>query len=130
MGTETKRRRGRPSLYTPELAALICERIAGGESLALITREDAFPSYPTVMDWLKINADFAFMYHQARQDQADTLADEIISIADSVWDCTDNARVNAARLAVDARKWVASKLKPKVYGDRVEAALSGTAVVQ
>jgi Bacteriophage Sf6, terminase small subunit-like/Arm DNA-binding domain len=67
---------------------------------------------------------------QAREDQADTLADEIITIADSVRECADSAKVNAARLAVDARKWVAAKLKPKVYGERVEAALSGTATVQ
>ena len=38
--------------------------------------------------------------------------------------------MNAARLRVDARKWVAAKLKPKVYGDRVEAALSGIVKVQ
>ena len=38
--------------------------------------------------------------------------------------------MNAARLRVDARKWVAAKLKPKVYGDRVEAAISGAVTVQ
>ena len=60
------------------------------------------------------------------------MADEIISIADSVKDAgpADSAKVNAARLRVDARKWVASKLKPKVYGDRVEAALTGAVTVE
>ena len=124
--------RGRQSLYTPELAAIICQRVAEGESLANIAREPAMPSYPTVMEWLKSNNDFAGMYRQARQDQADTLADEIIAIADSVMDAgpTDSAKVNAARLRVDARKWVAAKLKPKVYGDRVEAALTGAVTVE
>jgi hypothetical protein len=79
---------------------------------------------------LKANNDFEAMYRQAKEDQADWLSDEIIAIADSVRDCTDSAKVNAARLAVDTRKWVAAKLKPKVYGDRVEAALSGTATVK
>lgn len=123
-------RRGRPSIYTQGLAVAICERVASGEALAVIAREADMPSYPTIMDWLKTNTDFAFMYRQAREDQADTLADQIISIADSVRDCTDSAKVNAARLACDARKWVAAKLKPKVYGERVEAALSGTAIIE
>ena len=90
------------------------------------------PSYPAIMEWLKVHSDFAAMYIKAREDQADALADEILDIADSVKDAgpTDSAKVNAARLRVDARKWVAAKLKPKVYGDRVEAALSGAVTVQ
>ena len=77
-------------------------------------------------------SDFETMYRQANEDQADTLADEIIAIADSVKDAgpADSAKVNAARLRVDARKWVAAKLKPKVYGDRVEAALTGAVTVE
>ena len=84
------------------------------------------------MEWLKAHDEFASMYRQAKEDQADTLADEIIAIADSVKDAgpADSAKVNAARLRVDARKWVAAKLKPKVYGDRVEAALTGAVTVE
>ena len=127
-----ERRRGRQSLYTPELAAYICEQVAAGRSLVSITREPGVPSYQTIMEWLKAHSDFEAMYRQAREDQADTLADEILSIADSVKDAgpTDSAKVNAARLRVDARKWVAAKLKPKVYGDRVEAALTGAVTVE
>jgi hypothetical protein len=40
---------------------------------------------------------------------------EIISIAD---DPTDD--YNSRRVRVDARKWSASKLMPKKYGDRIE----------
>ena len=132
MPKSPKRRRGRQSLYTLELAAYICEQVAAGRSLVSITREPSVPSYPTIMEWLKVNCDFEAMYRQAKEDQADTLADEIITIADSVKDAgpADSAKVNAARLRVDARKWVAAKLKPKVYGDRVEAALTGTVTVE
>ena len=84
------------------------------------------PRYPTLMQWLRKNGDFAAMYRQAKEDQADTLADQIIAIADEVAGETDNAKVQAARLRVDARKWTASKLKPKAYGERVEAAISGS----
>lgn len=128
----SKRHRGWQSLYTPELAAHICEQIATGRSLVSITRDPGVPTYPTIMEWLKAHDVFASMYRQAKEDQADTLADEIIAIADSVKDAgpADSAKVNAARLRVDARKWVAAKLKPKVYGDRIEAALSGAVTVQ
>ena len=127
-----KRRGGRQSLYTPQLAALICERIAHGESLVAISGKQGLPTRQTILEWLKLHSDFEAMYRQAREDQADTLADEIIAIADSVKDAgpADSARVNAARLRVDARKWTAAKLKPKVYGDRVEAALTGAVTVE
>jgi hypothetical protein len=34
----------------------------------------------------------------------------------------DSAGINRNRLRVDARKWVASKLKPRKYGDRTTLA--------
>jgi len=80
----SKRERGRQSLYTPELAAYICEQVAVGRSLVSITREPGVPSYQTIMEWLKAHPDFEVTYRQARQDQADTLAEEIIAIADGV----------------------------------------------
>ena len=71
------------------------------------------------------------MYARAREDQADTLADEIQAIADEMpMEITDekgvsrfdSAYINWMRLRVDSRKWVAAKLKPRKYGDRVELA--------
>jgi len=69
------------------------------------------------------------MYDRAREEQAETLADEIIAIADEthqdyIEDKDGNERVNGeaiqrSRLKVDARKWVASKLKPRKYGERI-----------
>jgi hypothetical protein len=116
--------RGRPTLYSLDSATRICERIAHGESLIQISKGLGMPRYSTIMQWLRMNSDFADMYRQAREDQADALADEIIKISDDVEGETDSAKVQAARLRVDARKWVASKLKPKAYGERVEAAIS------
>jgi hypothetical protein len=104
---------------TEDLVCRICERIAAGESLVRICKSEAMPSYSTVMKWLTLHADFAERYARAREDQADTLADEIIDIADSDPD------PQRARVRVDARKWVASKLKPKKYGDKTETTLQG-----
>lgn len=114
MATEkSKKRIGRPSTYTPEIADEICEQIVLGKSLVAITRENIeMPNVATVYRWMREHADFCNRYARARQDQADTLADEITDIADNEPD------PNKARVRVDARKWVAAKLKPKKYGDR------------
>lgn len=119
---------GRPSTYSDEVGAAICERIALGESLRSICRDDAMPSLASVFLWLKNKPGFSEQYVRAREVQADTLADEIIEIADesandTYVDDDGNVKTNTevvarSKLRVDARKWIASKLKPKVYGDR------------
>ena len=85
------------------------------------------PGHTTVYEWLLARPDFADRYARARDEQADTLADEIIAIADEppaeVVDDkgisrTDSGWVTWQKNRVDARKWVAAKLKPKKYGDR------------
>jgi hypothetical protein len=88
----------------------------------------------TVWKWILRHPDFAEQYAKAREEQAETYADEIIAIIDEqpqqVVDDKGVARTDSGWVAwqrnrVDARKWVASKLKPKKYGDRV--ALAGDA---
>lgn len=121
---------GRPSDYTPELAAKICERIADGESLKAICSGDDMPSKASVYLWLTKHPEFSDMYVRAREDQADTLADEIIEIADDATRDTivdddgnetcNSEWINRSRLRVDARKWIAAKLKPKKYGERID----------
>lgn len=105
---------GRPSGYTQKTAITICTRLVEGESLRSICRDKEMPGISTVFQWLGEHTGFAEQYAHARDSQADTLADEIIDIADN---CED---VNKARLMVDSRKWIASKLKSKRYGDKVE----------
>ena len=118
---------GRPSSYKKDTAAEICARLADGESLRSICRDPLMPDVKTVYLWMGQNAEFLQQYAQAREDQADTLADEIQDIADTepaqVVDDkgiarVDSGHVNWMRLRIDSRKWVASKLKPKKYGER------------
>lgn len=132
---------GRPSDYTLDLAAIICSRLAAGEPLVKICRDEDMPSTTTVYRWLAADEAFRDMYARAREDQADTLADQIVDIADeypqSVFTTEgrgdmqvdvqriDSAAVNHQRLRVEARKWVAAKLKPKKYGDLVRNEHSG-----
>jgi len=86
------------------------------------------------MRWLDAHQDFRDKYARARADQADFLAEEIIQIADdglndTYTDEDGNEKTNVdviarSRLRVDSRKWYASKLLPKKYGDRTQ--LEGT----
>lgn len=117
---------GRPTDYSVELAATICARLVEGESLRSICRDDAMPSLTAVFTWLAKHSEFADQYARAREEQAETLASEIIDIADGDLSVEDTAVVTARdRLRVDARKWVAAKLKPKVYGEKIQQEHTG-----
>lgn len=111
---------GRPTTYTPETADRICEQLALGRSLLQICKADDMPCMVTVYKWLRQNEEFANNYTRAREDQADTHADELLGIADD-----PSLDPNDKRVRVDARKWVASKLKPKKYGDRMDLKHAG-----
>lgn len=120
---------GRPSTYTETITDLICERLANGESLNMICKGDDMPAQSTVFKWLSEKKEFSEKYARARESQADVLFDEILAIADSqegdVYikdgvEFTNHDVINRARLRVDARKWMAGKLRPKVYGDKLQ----------
>lgn len=123
-------------MFTPEQQAewqnALIVHLQQGNSLSAFVREH--PQGPSLHQWFawrRASDDFASSYMLAREDGADMLADELCAIADSVKDATrdDNAKVQAARLMVDARKWAASKLKPKSYADRVDQGLHITGTI-
>lgn len=116
--SDTKRKIGRPSKYSDEMAEKICEKIANGRSLRSICAEDGMPTTSTVCKWLIENKEFSEQYTRARDKQADYFAEEIIEIADSAE--AESAAVAKAKLQIDARKWAASKIAPKKYGDKQE----------
>jgi len=112
---------GRPSAYTPQIVELICEELAKGNPLYRLCEErDDFPAESTVYKWLDEHREFSEKYARARERQADRRADEIIEIADTVQDAS------IARNRMDARKWAASKLAPKKYGEKISQEISGS----
>jgi hypothetical protein len=128
---------GRPTIFTKQMALYICTRIAEGESLREIVKTEGVPDRTTVYDWLLRNEEFAHQYTRAREEQADTLADEIIAIADEqpeiiavvdkktgalIEHKLDGAFLQWQKNRIDARKWTAMKLKPKKYGDKLQVA--------
>ncbi len=126
------KRMGRPPIYSDEIAEKICSRLANGESLRSICRDKDMPDAATVYRWILNDDAFCKQYERARELQADTLADETLEIADdgrndwmerqgdgnAGWQL-NGEHVQRSRLRIDQRKWMAGKLKPKKYGDKV-----------
>ena len=112
------KKKGRPSVFTQDTADVICERIAAGESVRQISKSPDMPAQSTIYKWLNENDVFSEQYARARETQAEIYAEEIISIADC--SSEEAGAVAKARLQVDARKWYASKVAPKKYGDRIQ----------
>jgi hypothetical protein len=132
---------GRPSTYAQDMADTICERIANGESLRSICDDDGFPDKATVFRWLSFNDDFRDQYARAREAQADAIFDDILTIADdgqNDWMEKKDAEgenigwrengeaIRRSQLRIDARKWMAGKLKPKKYGEKLDLNVSGS----
>tara|TARA_R110000868_G_scaffold391047_1_gene660941 strand:- start:368 stop:778 length:411 start_codon:yes stop_codon:yes gene_type:complete len=106
-----------PEGYGQETADAICELLADGKSLRAICTAPEMPSTSTVCKWLARNTEFAEQYARARELQADALFDEILDIADKGLTALDAAEDR--RIQIDARKWMAGKLKGK-YSDKVK----------
>jgi len=123
--------RRRYLLYSPELADRVCELMIEDVSLRKICKMSGMPSRRVIFNWLKENEEFRGKYEIARLMQVEYWAHEIIEIADDTSGdfiinehgerVVDHENINRARLKVDARKWLMSKLHPHRYGDRVTA---------
>jgi hypothetical protein len=136
---------GRPTKYTKELADKICELISTSNKGLRSVCKEVGVSTITVLSWLndENKKDFLIQYARAKEEQADFLAEEILEIADDakrdtitvekggkLVEVENTEWVNRSKLRVDARKWIAAKLKPKKYGDKIQQELSGSIEVK
>jgi len=127
-------KRGRPTKYTKKLADKICAQLANGDSMRTVCKPTTMPCKATLFRWLRTKSEFLDQYEKAKAESADALVDEILDIADdgsndwmethdkegeNIGWKTNGEAMQRSRLRVDTRKWIASKLKPKKYGDRV-----------
>jgi hypothetical protein len=127
-------RTGRPSTYSRETAQEICLRIAEGESLRQVCRDQDMPDRSTVYRWLEAEPGFRDQYRRARDMLMDYWAEEIVEIADDTaldtvtkltpqgreYEAVDHENIQRSKLRVNTRQWLMSKLAPKKYGERVE----------
>ena len=129
---------GRPSTYSPELASKLCSYLSMGKSLRTACKQEGMPSIMTVYNWLSKHPEFVEQYTRAKEESAEALAEDMLDIADEsptaietdkdgniIATKLDSAGVARNRLRVETRKWVASKLKPKKYGDLAKLELTG-----
>ena len=123
---------GRPEIYTPELAKLVCDAIENTpRGLEYICGQNKnFPTGRTVRNWLKNIPDFFPMYARAKALQAHRMADEAVEVSNDsekdwriIIDSEGNEKevfvaesVNRSRLKVDTLKWMTEILEPKIYG--------------
>ena len=129
----------------------VCRQVSEGALVKDACKEQGVTA-GQLREWLAEDpelAELSVMYARARGDQAQAIAEEAIDIADGVTGDTEarleamvhalkdvddadkdrilyslqQAAVQRDKMRVDARKWMASKIAPRVYGEKVE--LSG-----
>ncbi|MFP5077023.1 terminase small subunit protein [Rhizobium sp. YIM 134829] len=121
--------------FSEEIADRILDELANGRSLRSICDDEGMPGKSTVLRWLAENEGFQRAYAVAREVQADSMFDDILDIADdgrNDWMEKKNAdgeaigwqengeAIRRSALRIDARRWMAAKLRPKKYGDKLD----------
>ncbi len=142
---EPRNKGGRKTTFTPDIAAKVCEHIANGMSLSSIEKLRGMPPSYSVIRWLAKGergderySDFSLEYAHARAASGDAAYEHIrdyerrLQLPRLTEAMVDGKRMmvptpgyldaNVGRTLIDSAKWRASKLKPKVYGDRLELA--------
>jgi hypothetical protein len=135
MSRTPKNSGGRPELYSQELADRILDRMACGETLTAICRDEDMPHRATVRRWISRHEGFCEAYTRARELLADVYAEQALDIADDptgdvMTDAkgikrVDNENVQRSRLRCDMRRWYAAKLAPRRYGEKISQEISG-----
>lgn len=111
---------GRPSTFTEELGEEIVARYVRGRTLTDISRDDDMPELSTIYRWKERFPAFGDALDHARGAHADSLAGQIIDIADTELD------PQKARNRIEARKWLAAKFRPDRFGERLDLNVNGT----
>lgn len=139
-----KKKTGRPSKYTPEVAQKMCEMLAEGIPLREICRQDGFPEWRTVYDWMyrddalgDAGVGISAAIARAREIGYEALAEQCLLIADNPQfgqkqimtdqgtSTTVEDMLGHRKLQIETRLKLLAKWNPKRYGDRV--ALAGDA---
>jgi hypothetical protein len=131
--------------FSEEVADKICDALADARSLRSICCAPDMPSQSTVFRWLGDDRYLAFreQYARAREAQADAIFDEMLDIADdgtndwmerkredgTIDEIVNHEHISRSKLRIESRKWMAAKLRPKVYGDKLDVAHTGAVAI-
>ena len=127
--------------YTETMAEELLSRLAAGESLRSICRDEHMPSPSAVCEWASgvkksgVSPDFIERYAKAREIGYQLIADELLDISDDGTNDymerhgADSAgatgyflngeNIARSRLRMDTRRWLLSKCLPRIYGDKI-----------
>lgn len=127
---------GRPSTYTRKMALEITKQLATtNKGIKTLCEENPhWPNRATVFEWRLMHKEFADLYAQAKRDQIESMIDEIQEISDNMRGDTkiifneagepietcNTEWLGRSRLRIDTRKWIAAKLAPKLYGEKIQ----------
>lgn len=141
-GKKPPAKKGRPSKYTPEIAAEICARLSNGEPMAAICRSDEMPAVQTVFAWKEANEGFSLSIARAREEGFDALAAECLVIAntpvegvektvkaDGAVETKKGDMLGHRKLQIETRLKLLAKWDPKRYGDKIQQEHSGELTV-
>ena len=118
----------------PDTRAEVIEQILAlvddGKSLRQACKEIDFPR-KTFEGWLEADEELSAQYARARENRAEKIFEEILTIADRPAPTTDSGATDSGdvqhrRLQIDARKWMLGKMSPKKYGDKIDLEHSGS----
>lgn len=121
--------KGRPSGYSSALAEKICAMVREGTSLRRLSQMTQFPTKTTICRWLQDNEDFRDRYARAMRVRIEMEADALLDICDdgsNDWMMTDKGyqfngeHFQRSKLRVETRKFIAIKLLPEKYGEKID----------
>jgi hypothetical protein len=99
---------------TQALQETLLAGLRHGQTISQIARHNPKICRRVIHKWRQLDPEFADAYARAREDGLESMAEDLVSIADDT--TGDPAR---DRLRLDTRKWLLARLAAQRYGDRV-----------
>lgn len=138
MSEVAKRPVGGISSFTQEVADVICQRLANGESLIYICSEKGYPDRETVNRWVDRDPTFARQYARARELQAEYFVDELTLIADDgrndfmervrekgeVFVDVNREHLERSKTRIATRQWVIERILSNKYGPKPQVVVN------
>ena len=128
MEEKPKNKVGRPTKYCPALVDRICHLVATNTCglKELCKKHEEMPDDTTIQDWRYIYPEFSIRYAQAKSKQSELVVETIADLIKETPTYIDEKGVERIdpgifarqRLLADTHKWFATKLAPKLYGER------------
>jgi hypothetical protein len=134
LGTELEKpREAKYGKYSLKMSSIICERMAKGETVTNICRDETMPTFQTVQNWRRLFPAFEIAYANAQLAQTECWVEEVKSIADDGkndwmeresrngnYTVLNSEHVTRSMLRINTIKWIAAIRNPKKYGPKAE----------